>query len=96
MAPHGNAVARARMTRELTQTELAWRAGISRQALGAIDSGAYHPGVAIATRLARELGSSVESLFGEIDDDRIATNATTSSSSSPRSSRGRSRRCSTR
>ena len=69
MASNGNAVARARMARDLTQTELARRAGISRQALGAIESGAYHPGVAIAIRLARELGSSVESLFGEIDDE---------------------------
>jgi DNA-binding XRE family transcriptional regulator len=39
------------MARDLTQTELAWRAGISRQALSAIESGAYHPGVAIAIRL---------------------------------------------
>ncbi len=69
MASNGNAVARARMARDLTQTELARRAGISRQALGAIESGAYHPGVAIAIRLARELGSSVESLFGEVDDE---------------------------
>jgi molybdate-binding protein/DNA-binding XRE family transcriptional regulator len=69
MAANANTVARARMARDLTQTELARRAGISRQALGAIESGAYHPGVAIAIRLARELGSSVESLFGEIDDE---------------------------
>jgi putative molybdopterin biosynthesis protein len=57
------------MARDLTQTELARRAGISRQALGAIESGAYHPGVAIAIRIARELGATVESLFGEVDDD---------------------------
>ena len=69
MASNDNAVARARMARDLTQTELARRAGISRQALGAIESGAYHPGVAIAIRLARELGSTVESLFGEVDDE---------------------------
>ncbi len=69
MASIGKALARARMARDLTQTELARRAGISRQALGAIESGAYHPGVAIAIRLARELGASVESLFGEIDDE---------------------------
>jgi putative molybdopterin biosynthesis protein len=61
----GKALTRARMARDLTQTELARRAGISRQALGAIESGAYHPGVAIAIRLARELGASVEALFGE-------------------------------
>jgi DNA-binding XRE family transcriptional regulator len=69
MASMGKPVARARIARALTQTELARRAGISRQALGAIESGAYHPGVAIAIRLARELGASVESLFGEIDDE---------------------------
>jgi len=69
MASSGKALARARLARDLTQTELARRAAISRQALGAIESGAYHPSVAIAIRLARELGSSVESLFGEIDDE---------------------------
>jgi molybdopterin molybdotransferase/putative molybdopterin biosynthesis protein len=69
MASVGKALASARAARDLTQTELARRAGISRQALGAIESGAYHPGVAIAIRLARELGASVEALFGEIDDE---------------------------
>ncbi len=69
MASIGKALARARMARNLTQTELARRAGISRQALGAIESGAYHPGVAIAIRLARELGESVETLFGESGDE---------------------------
>ncbi|MGC2278083.1 MAG: substrate-binding domain-containing protein [Candidatus Binatus sp.] len=69
MASIGKALVDARTARDLTQTELARRAGISRQALGAIESGAYHPGVAIALRLARELGTTVESLFGEIDDE---------------------------
>ncbi|HZC45572.1 MAG TPA: substrate-binding domain-containing protein, partial [Candidatus Acidoferrum sp.] len=55
--------------RDLTQTELARRTGISRQALGAIESGAYHPGVTVAIRIARELGASVEALFGEADDE---------------------------
>src|SRR5260370_26410219 len=69
VASIGKALAQARTARSLTQTELARRAGISRQALGAIESGAYHPGVAIAIRIARELGTTVESLFGEIDDE---------------------------
>jgi putative molybdopterin biosynthesis protein len=69
MASNRNTVTSARIARGLTQTELARRAGISRQALGAIESGAYHPGVAIAIRLARELGVSVEELFGEGDDE---------------------------
>jgi putative molybdopterin biosynthesis protein len=69
MASIGTTLMRARTGGALTQTELARRAGISRQALGAIESGTYQPSVAIAIRIARELGASVESLFGEIDDE---------------------------
>jgi putative molybdopterin biosynthesis protein len=56
---------RAREARGLTQIELARRAGVSRQALGALEAGTYQPGVAVAIALARELGHSVESLFGD-------------------------------
>src|SRR5208283_4584294 len=69
MAVSRTTLAQARIARDLTQTELARRAGISRQALGAIESGVYHPGVAIAIRLARELDTTVESLFGETDEE---------------------------
>jgi molybdopterin molybdotransferase/putative molybdopterin biosynthesis protein len=69
VASLGKALVHARTARSLTQTELARRANISRQALGAIESGAYHPGVAIAIRLARELGTTVEALFGEQTDE---------------------------
>ncbi len=62
--PGGAAVRRARVARGLTQDELARRAGLSRQALGAIEAGAYQPGVGAALALARELGDSVEALFG--------------------------------
>ena len=57
---------RARVAGGLTQDELARRAGLSRQALGAIESGAYQPGVGAALALARELGHSVEALFGPL------------------------------
>ena len=60
----GAMVRRARTARGLTQDELARRAGLSRQALGAIESGAYQPGVGAALALARELDHSVEALFG--------------------------------
>src|SRR6476661_1212786 len=60
----GAMVRRARTERGLTQDELARRAGLSRQALGAIESGVYQPGVGAALALARELGHSVEALFG--------------------------------
>ena len=59
----------SRITRGLTQSELARRAGISRQALSAVESGTYQPSVAVALSLARELGATVESLFAQPDDE---------------------------
>ncbi len=61
---NGEALRRARIARGISQVELARRAGISRQALGAIESGAYQPGVTVALSLAHHLGESVERLFG--------------------------------
>jgi putative molybdopterin biosynthesis protein len=63
MASQGDALRRAREARGLTQLELARRAGISRQALGALEAEAYQPGVAVAIALAHELGDTVEGLF---------------------------------
>jgi putative molybdopterin biosynthesis protein len=68
MANIGDRVRNARAAREITQLELARRAGISRQALGAIESGLYQPSVAVALSLARELGETVEALFAENDE----------------------------
>jgi putative molybdopterin biosynthesis protein len=64
IATSGTLVRAARTALGLTQDELARRAGLSRQALGAIESGVYQPGVGVALALARELGGSVEALFG--------------------------------
>ena len=65
MAKDSKTVRNVREARGLTQLELARRAGISRQALGAIEAGTYQPGVTVAIALARELGQSVETLFGD-------------------------------
>src|ERR1700687_1179706 len=67
----GESIRRPRSSRGLTQGDLAVRAGISRQALGAIESGSYQPGVSVALSLARELGESVENLFGGAADDTL-------------------------
>jgi len=68
----GDRVRAARAARGITQLELARRAGISRQALGAIESGLYQPGVAVALSLARELGETVETLFTDNDEQQCA------------------------
>jgi molybdate-binding protein/DNA-binding XRE family transcriptional regulator len=68
MANMGDRVRDARVARGITQLELARRASISRQALGAIESGLYQPSVAVALSLARELGETVETLFADNDE----------------------------
>jgi molybdate-binding protein/DNA-binding XRE family transcriptional regulator len=60
-----------RVARAISQSELARRAQISRQALGAIESGTYVPGVGVALKLAAELGTTVEYLFGRADDPQV-------------------------
>ena len=58
-----------RILRGFTQAKLAERARTSRQAVAAIESGVYLPNVAIALKLARAFGTTVEEIFGEIDED---------------------------
>src|SRR5215469_885149 len=71
MANMGRRVRNARSARGITQLELARRASISRQALGAIESGLYQPSVVVALSLARELGETVETLFADNDEKQI-------------------------
>ncbi|HUA09036.1 MAG TPA: substrate-binding domain-containing protein [Candidatus Acidoferrales bacterium] len=54
-----------RTARGLTQAALAEAAGVTRQAVGAIERGRVQPSVGIALALARALGVSVEELFGQ-------------------------------
>jgi molybdate-binding protein/DNA-binding XRE family transcriptional regulator len=67
VSTESTSVRRLRVAKGLTQSELAKRAGISRQALGAIESAAYQPNVSVAIALARELGETVEAIFGTVD-----------------------------
>jgi molybdopterin molybdotransferase/putative molybdopterin biosynthesis protein len=70
VAHHGAAgvgIRRAREASGLSQAALAHAAHISRQALGAIESGRYQPSVTVALALARELGEPVERLFAPGD-----------------------------
>lgn len=71
MANSEHEVRRIRVARGISQGELARRAGISRQALGAIESGTYQPGVEVALAIARELGEAVERLFDSPEPQRL-------------------------
>jgi putative molybdopterin biosynthesis protein len=71
IAGAGEKIRRTRVARGISQVALARRAAISRQALGAIESGTYVPGVEAALRIARELGETVENLFAVERDSRV-------------------------
>ena len=58
-----NHVRQIRQAAQLTQEELASRAGITRQSIIAIEQGRYGPTVKLALQLAAVLGVGVEDLF---------------------------------
>jgi len=54
----------ARLARGFSQQQLAGMAGVSRQAVSAIESGLSDPSLRVALALARALGMTVEEMFG--------------------------------
>lgn len=58
-----NHVKTLRTAKRLSQSDLAARAGITRQAVSAIESNVYLPTIGVALRLASVLGCPVEALF---------------------------------
>src|SRR5262245_36304080 len=63
-----NRLRELRNARGLSQLEIADRTGLTRQSVGAIESGRYVPNTAVALALARCLGCRVEDLFALPDD----------------------------
>lgn len=61
--PSGNRLKLARVTCDLTQAELAERAGVTRQTIGLIEAGRYNPTLKLCLRLARATGKSLDELF---------------------------------
>ena len=54
---------KARLEKNLSQTELAKIIGVSRQTIIAIENNKYNPTLELAMRLARYLHTTVEELF---------------------------------
>ena len=53
---------------EITQEELARRAGVTRQTIIAIEQGKYAPSLPLAFRLARAFGARVEDVFEYVEE----------------------------
>jgi len=51
------------MNREMTQAELADKAGVTRQTILAIEKGAFNPSVRLALKIAKIFSVSVEDIF---------------------------------
>ena len=62
--PDGTRLRLARQARGLSQQQLAGMAGVTRQAVSAVESGHSDPSLRVALGLARALGMTVEELFG--------------------------------
>ncbi len=65
--PDGARLRLARQARGLSQQQLAGVAGVTRQAVSAVESGHSDPSLRVALGLARALGVTVEDLFGPGD-----------------------------
>jgi putative transcriptional regulator len=60
----GRRIADARRKAGLSQDQLAERIGVARSTIARIETGATTPTLDVGLTIARELGESVESLFG--------------------------------
>ena len=58
-----NQIRLLRQEKGLSQEALARRCGVSRQTINAIENSKYDPTLALAFRLAGELGTTVDRLF---------------------------------
>lgn len=58
-----NKIREMRREKGLLQEQLAKRCGVSRQTINAIENNKYDPTLALAFKLAQELGTTVDELF---------------------------------
>jgi len=64
----GNRVKENRLSKEITQAELAEMVGVARVSILSIEKGHHIPTIETALRLSKALGASLEDLFWLKDD----------------------------
>ena len=55
----------ARAAKDMSQSELAEKAGVTRQTIGMIDSGEYNPTLNLCIKICRVLNKTLDELFWE-------------------------------
>ncbi|MEL7571185.1 MAG: helix-turn-helix transcriptional regulator [Eubacteriaceae bacterium] len=60
-----NNIRKLREDKQITQLELAYLAGVSRQAIIAIENNKYDPSIRLAFKFSHIFGKSIEELFCE-------------------------------
>ena len=64
----------ARLEKDISQTELAKRVGVTRQTIGMIEAGDYNPTLKLCVAICRELDKTLNDLFWEEEvDDKETT-----------------------
>ena len=54
-----------RIELEMSQTELAKKAGVTRQTIGLIEAGEFNPSINLCIAICKELGKTLDELFWE-------------------------------
>jgi putative transcriptional regulator len=67
LPPMKNSLRVLRAEQNWSQAELGMRVGVSRQAINAIETGKYDPGLPLAMRIARAFERKVDDIF-ELED----------------------------
>jgi putative transcriptional regulator len=58
-----NRIAELRKAQHLTQQDLADRVGVTRQTIISLENGRYNPSIALAFKLSRTFGQTIEEIF---------------------------------
>ena len=58
-----------RIERNISQTELAKRTGVTRQTIGLIEAGEFNPSIKLCIAICRALGVTLNDIFWEEDNE---------------------------
>ena len=60
-----------RIELDMSQTELAKKAGVTRQTIGLIEAGEFNPSIKLCIAICQALGVKLDDIFWEDEDDEV-------------------------